>query len=68
MPGHTLICRGGSEYLTMQNIVSGRFWIPPSAGAALTDLINQLLRRDPSQRLGFRSIDDLKAHAAFEGM
>ena len=61
------LCRGKSEYLTMQNIVQGKFWTPEGAGEDFRDLIEKLLRRQPSERLGFHSIEELQAHPVFSG-
>ena len=51
----------------MMNISERRFAIPEACDADMADLITQLLRSDPTQRLGYRDLSDLKNHEAFEG-
>lgn len=58
--------RGGSEYLTFQNVLKNE---PDLEKASIyreaKDLIRNLLRSEPNERLGVASVDDLRAHPFF---
>ena len=61
--------RGGSEYLTYQNILSGEFDIAQvSDDKHAKDLVTSLLVQDPNGRLGARCISELQSHPFFDGI
>ena len=62
--------KGASEYLTFQNIVQHEYDEGPleRGGAGVMDLVRGLLQPDPSKRVGYESIDELKSHSFFKGI
>jgi hypothetical protein len=60
-------CRGKSEYLTMERISERNFSISKACDPDFASLIEELLQKDPSSRIGFKDIKDIQEHAAFSG-
>ena len=63
--------RGGSEYLTYQNILSGKYdasQIDETGDGYAKDLVASLLRQDPSKRLGAGCVSELQSHPFFDGI
>lgn len=51
-----------------QRIVKGQFTAPADLSPQCVDLISQLLRLDPTKRLGHNGADEIKAHPWFAGL
>lgn len=60
--------KGASEYLTFQLITALELDFPDGFPAAARDLVEKLLREEPSRRLGARDIAELRAHPFFAGV
>ncbi|KAI8102599.1 hypothetical protein M9435_006197 [Picochlorum sp. BPE23] len=63
--------KGGSEYLTFQNIVKNDVDMGPvmeRGGEVACDLVKGLLQSVPEKRLGYASLDALKSHEFFKGI
>jgi 3-phosphoinositide dependent protein kinase-1 len=65
--------RGASEFLTFNNILEGDvdysgFDGLSSLGKEAKDLVERLLRRNPSSRIGFSSLDEIRSHAFFDSI
>ena len=63
--------KGGSEYLTFQNIVKNDVDMGPvmeRGGEVACDLVQGLLQSVPEKRLGYASLDALKSHDFFKGI
>jgi len=58
--------RAPTEYLTFRRIERCEFEIPVDVDADAADLIGALLILDPSQRIGYASVSELKVHHFFE--
>lgn len=51
-----------------QKILEGKVSFPKTMDPAAVDLISKLLKFNPTERLGFRSIAEIKEHHFFEGI
>ena len=62
--------RGGSQYLTFQKIEQMDYHMPGVGVMPLeaADLVRRFLVEDPKQRLGYNGVEEIKAHAFFEGV
>lgn len=62
--------KGQSDYVTFKNIKNCHdiTFTKPSIDAKAKDLIQQLLIKDPTMRLGFNDIEEIKQHEYFEGV
>ncbi|GMH40086.1 hypothetical protein BSKO_07990 [Bryopsis sp. KO-2023] len=60
--------RGGSEYLTYQNISSREFSYPDDFPGLAKDLVDALLQLQPEARLGCDDLEELKKHEFFSGI
>jgi hypothetical protein len=59
------MCRDKTSYLTMQRIDDLQFEFPDNFPADAKSLVSELLREEPTDRLGADDIEKLKAHAFF---
>lgn len=50
------------------NTIKGQITWPPSMSPLARDLLSRLLHRRPEERLGSRSVDDIKQHHFFDGL
>jgi len=62
------MCRDKSQYLIMQRIAELDFVFPDDFSDEAIDLISRLLVEEPSDRLGYDSLQHIKEHAFFEGV
>lgn len=60
-------CRDKSQYLIMQRIADLNYEFPEDFPDEARDLVAQLLVEEPTDRLGYRSIQEIKGHAFFQG-
>lgn len=60
--------KGASEYLTFQLITNRELEFPENFPAAARDLVEKLLRAEPSERLGAAGLAPLRAHPFFSGV
>lgn len=65
--------RGGSEYLIFQKIIACEFDLPENFDEDAKDLIKQLLRFDPKERLGSKDSSEIRyssirKHGFFDGI
>lgn len=49
-------------------VAVGRLDFPCSVSSAAADIVSKLLRREPSKRLGYRNMDEIKWHPFFPDM
>jgi len=57
--------RGANQYLTIQKVKTAEVVYPEGFPSVARDLIDKLLKRDPEERLGAKSYEQLKSHAFF---
>jgi hypothetical protein len=62
-----LACRDKSEYLTMERISGMHFTISKDCDSNFADLVARLLQKEPSKRIGFRDLKEIREHTAFSG-
>ena len=62
--------KGRSDLETYHNIQKSQdiTFTKPNIDAEAQDLIKQLLTKDPTQRIGFNGIEEIKSHPYFEGI
>ncbi|CAK80808.1 unnamed protein product (macronuclear) [Paramecium tetraurelia] len=57
-----------TQYLVFYNVKNAQLRIPDSVPKVAADLIQKILVRKPSDRLGSQSMNDLKSHPFFKGI
>ena len=62
--------KGRSDLETYHNIQKSQeiVFTKPNLDVKAQDLIRQLLTKDPTQRIGFHGIEEIKSHPYFEGI
>lgn len=61
------LCRDKSQYLIMQRIADLDYEFPEDFPEAARDLVAHLLVEEPTDRIGYKSLQEIKDHAFFDG-
>lgn len=60
--------KGATAYLTIEKVKSGKVEYPEGFPEIVKDLCSKLLVKNPNERLGANSWDDLRQHSFFNGI